>query len=150
MVFAKTRLCLGFGQFLFSRSRKIINFPKIRTQNRTIWPVSSRKNRIGFCFFGGLEWNNNLVGQEIPSRPARMNTTHEQRTGSSLYATHTHSVQKEPEGGRHGTGVASPHQKLSINSQAHGISARGLREGRQSHEAIHTRRRASRAQLQHR
>ena len=37
--------------------------------------------------FWGLEWNNNPVGQENPSYPGRMDTSHEQET-SIIYVTY--------------------------------------------------------------
>ena len=60
--------------------------------------------------FWGLEWNNNPVGQENPSYPGRMDTSHEQET-SIIYVTYVRTAHSssEKKSGSHGRWFA-PHQ----------------------------------------
>lgn len=51
MVLAKTRFWFGLVNFYFPDPLNN-QLPKIRTQNRTIWPISLQFFRIGFAVLG--------------------------------------------------------------------------------------------------
>ena len=98
----------GFGHFLFPRSQKI-NFEKSGPKIERKCPYLPFS--WGIVLFGeGLEPKNNLVGQENPKCPGRMNTSHKQET-SIIYVTYVSTAYSSSakEAGSHGRWFA-PHQ----------------------------------------
>ena len=52
MVFCEVQIMVWFGPISIFPIPKNNQLPKIRTQNRLIWPISSQKIRVGFGFLG--------------------------------------------------------------------------------------------------
>ena len=132
----------GLGQFLIARSQKeVINFPIIRTQNRTIWPILfSLFFGLGLLFWGfGMELQSCWPGDsELPRPNEHMPYIMSKKTDdlrNVLIRIAYSSSQMEG-----GMAHEWPHT-TKLSKQAHGplgeaVSARAPREGRQSHAAI--------------